>query len=61
MNKDRMFATDGLMPGEVQESRNRHGGDVLASPRRASVWPLCIDKYSDLAIRTPLVADLFAV
>lgn len=56
-----MFATDGLMPGEVQESRNRHVGDVLAPPRRTSVWQLCIDKYSDLAIRTPLVADLFAV
>ena len=56
-----MFATDGLTFGEVQESRNRHGGDVLAPPKRASVWPLCIDKYSDLAIRTPLVADLFAV
>lgn len=56
-----MFATDGLMPGEVQESRNRHGGDVLAPPKRTSVWPLCIDKYDDIVVRIPLVADLFAV
>lgn len=53
--------TDGLMPGEVQESRNRHGGDVLALPKRASVWPLCIDKYDDIVVRMPLVYALFAV
>ena len=46
----------GLTPIEVEESRARHGENVLTPPRRPSMWKLYLEKYEDPMVRILLVA-----
>ena len=46
----------GLTAIEVEESRARHGENVLTPPRRPSMWKLYLEKYEDPMVRILLVA-----
>ena len=46
----------GLTAVEVEESRARHGENVLTPPRRPSMWKLYLEKYQDPMVRILLVA-----
>ena len=46
----------GLTAIEVEESRARHGENVLTPPRRPSMWKLYLEKYQDPMVRILLVA-----
>ena len=46
----------GLTTREVEESRARHGENVLTPPRRPSMWKLYLEKYQDPMVRILLVA-----
>ena len=46
----------GLSILEVEESRRRHGENVLTPPRKQSMWRLYLEKYNDPMVRILLVA-----
>ena len=46
----------GLTAIEVEESRARHGENVLTPPRRPSMWKLYLEKYEEPMVRILLVA-----
>ena len=46
----------GLTAIEVEESRAKHGENVLTPPRRPSMWKLYLEKYQDPMVRILLVA-----
>ena len=48
----------GLTAIEVEESRARHGENVLTPPRRPSMWKLYLEKYEDPMVRILLVATV---
>lgn len=51
----------GLTVKEVEESRSRHGENVLTPPERASLWKLYIEKYKDPIIKILLLAALISL
>lgn len=51
----------GLTENEVEESRSRHGENVLTPPERTSLWKLYIEKYKDPIIKILLVAALVSL
>ena len=51
----------GLTSAEVEESRLRHGENVLTPPRRQSMWRLYLEKYEDPMVRILLVAALVSL
>lgn len=51
----------GLSAAEVEESRRRHGANVLTPPARTPLWRLFLDKFGDPVIRILLVALLASV
>lgn len=46
----------GLSNSEVQESRERHGVNILTPPAKTSVWKQFLEKFSDPLIKILLVA-----
>lgn len=46
----------GLTAAQAEESRRRHGANVLTPPARTSMWRLYADKYNDPIIRILLAA-----
>lgn len=46
----------GLNDQQVQESRLKHGENVLTPPKKASLWSLFLEKFDDPIIRILLVA-----
>ena len=48
--------TTGLSSAQVEESRSRHGRNVLTPPRRIPMWRLYLEKYDDPIIKILLVA-----
>lgn len=48
--------TTGLNSAQVEESRSRHGRNVLTPPRRIPMWRLYLEKYDDPIIKILLVA-----
>lgn len=48
--------TTGLSSAQVEESRSRHGCNVLTPPRRIPMWRLYLEKYDDPIIKILLVA-----
>ncbi|WP_315546213.1 calcium-translocating P-type ATPase, PMCA-type [Prevotella koreensis] len=50
------FARDGLNEKEVNESRSKHGDNMLTPPRKVPIWKLYIEKYKDPIILILLVA-----
>ena len=51
----------GLTSAEVEESRRKHGENVLTPPRRQSMWRLYLEKYEDPMVRILLVAALVSL
>ena len=51
----------GLNAQQVEESRQRHGANVLTPPARRSLWSQFIDKFNDPLIKILLVALLLSV
>ena len=48
--------TTGLTAQEVEESRAKHGENMLTPPKRTSLWKLYWEKYDDPIIRILLIA-----
>ena len=46
----------GLSPQEVEQSRSRHGENIITPPKDDSVWRLFVEKFRDPIIRVLLVA-----
>ena len=46
----------GLTAQQVEESRRKHGQNVLTPVKRTSLWKLYLEKYEDPIIRILLVA-----
>lgn len=53
--------TKGLTARQVEESRARHGVNVLTPPEKASVWSQFLEKFTDPLIRILLVALCLSV
>ena len=51
----------GLTAIEVEESRAKHGENVLTPPRRPSMWKLYMEKYQDPMVRILLVAAVVSL
>jgi Ca2+-transporting ATPase len=51
----------GLTAREVEQSRVKHGENVLTPPRRQSMWRLYMEKYNDPMVRILLVAALVSL
>ena len=52
---------EGLTAIEVEESRAKHGENVLTPPRRPSMWKLYLEKYQDPMVRILLVAAVVSL
>lgn len=50
------YNLDGLTDGQVSESRDRYGENVLTPPKKTSLWKLYLEKYNDPIIKILLVA-----
>ena len=51
----------GLTTIEVEQSRLKHGENVLTPPKRQSMWALYLEKYQDPMIRILLVAAVVSL
>ncbi len=51
----------GLTTIEVEQSRLKHGENVLTPPKRQSMWALYLEKYQDPMIRILLVAAVISL
>ena len=51
----------GLTDAEVNESRARHGVNLLTPPKRPSLWKLYLEKFEDPVVRVLLVAALLSL
>ena len=51
----------GLSATEVEESRLRHGANLITPPKDDSVWQLFLDKFRDPIVRILLVAALLSL
>lgn len=58
-NKD--FLINGLSSAQVEESRKKHGSNLLDPPKRTPWWRLLLEKFDDPIIRILLVAAAIAV
>ncbi|MDR2350223.1 MAG: calcium-translocating P-type ATPase, PMCA-type [Deltaproteobacteria bacterium] len=62
INKDREgLEFPGLTSAEVEESRAKHGANVLTPPPRDPWWKLYLEKFEDPIIRILLVAAIIAI
>lgn len=50
----------GLTSQEVEQSRDKHGSNVLTPPKRPSIWRLYLEKFSDPVIRVLLIAAVLS-
>ncbi|MDR1611504.1 MAG: hypothetical protein LBT97_01845, partial [Planctomycetota bacterium] len=55
------LAFSGLTVAEVEESRHRHGANILTPPPRDPWWKLYLEKFEDPIIRVLLVAAVIAI
>jgi len=46
----------GLTPQEVEESRIKHGANILTPPKRTPLWKLFLEKFGDPIIIILLLA-----
>ncbi|MEG1660410.1 MAG: HAD-IC family P-type ATPase, partial [Bacteroides sp.] len=51
----------GLTDGEVLQSREKFGMNLLTPPKRPSLWKLYLEKFEDPVVRVLLVAALFSL
>ena len=52
---------NGLTPKQVEESRLKHGSNVLTPPKKESLWKQFIEKFEDPIIRILLIALLLSI
>lgn len=50
------FHHKGLTSQEVEESRSKHGSNILTPPEKVSLWKLFLEKFEDPIIRILLLA-----
>ena len=50
------YNKNGLCDAEVEESRRKHGDNVLTPPEKESIWHQFIDKFKDPIIKILLIA-----
>lgn len=55
------FKHQGLTDQQVQESRAKHGDNLLTPPKRTPMWKLYLEKFNDPIIRILLVAAVFSL
>ena len=60
-HNDYEYRPDGLTAAQVEESRRRHGRNVLTPPREESPWRLLGEKFRDPIIVVLLVAALLSL
>lgn len=51
----------GLTDEQVQESRNKHGDNLLTPPEREPLWKLFLEKFEDPIIRILLIAAFLSL
>lgn len=51
----------GLTSKEVEESRLKHGGNILTPPEKTSLWKLFLEKFNDPIIKILLIAWLLSM
>lgn len=51
----------GLDPSEVEESRRRHGANLLSPPERDPWWKQFLEKFDDPVIRILMIAAVIAI
>ncbi|WP_281643982.1 calcium-translocating P-type ATPase, PMCA-type [Bacteroides zoogleoformans] len=51
----------GLTDEQVRKSRAEHGVNLLAPPKRPSLWKLYLEKFEDPVVKVLLVAALFSL
>ncbi|GBU06976.1 hypothetical protein AwDysgo_03070 [Bacteroidales bacterium] len=52
---------DGLSSEQVQESRTKHGANILTPPKKTPLWKLFLEKFEDPIIRILLVAAFLSL
>ena len=52
---------NGLNPKQVEESRRKHGDNVLTPPEKDPLWKQFLEKFSDPIIRILLIALLLSI
>lgn len=55
------LAYQGLTRHQVQESRDRHGANLLTPPQRDPWWKLYLEKFQDPVIRILIIAAVIAI
>ncbi|WP_280672661.1 MULTISPECIES: calcium-translocating P-type ATPase, PMCA-type [unclassified Dysgonomonas] len=51
----------GLTNAQVQESRQKHGANVLTPPKKESLWKLFLEKFEDPIVRILIIAALLSL
>ncbi|MEI8045233.1 MAG: cation-transporting P-type ATPase, partial [Verrucomicrobiota bacterium] len=51
----------GLTPSQVEDSRVRHGTNLLAPPKRDPWWKLYLEKFDDPVVRILMIAAVIAI
>ena len=59
--KEKVLWEAGLNDRQVEESRAKHGVNLLTPPKRPSMWKLYLEKFRDPVIRVLLVAAVFSL
>ena len=52
---------NGLSQKQVEETRRKHGDNVLTPPKKEPLWKQFLEKFSDPIIRILLIALLLSV
>ena len=55
------ISLNGLSPQQVDDSRLKHGENILTPPQRPSIWKLYFEKYKDPIIQILLVAAVVSL
>ena len=55
------FHHKGLTSQEVEESRSKHGSNILSPPEKVSLWKLFLEKFEDPIIRILLLAWILSM
>jgi len=55
------YILNGMNDQQVEESRLKHGANVLTPPKQTPIWKLYLEKYNDPIIRILLVAALVSL
>ena len=59
--RDEVLQPTGLTPQQVEESRAKHGANVLTPPARDPWWKLYLEKFEDPVIRILIIAAVITI